>query len=80
MMEISQALSDREALLRWAAGRDEEALALLIQRHGGRVYGVALRAPGGSPALAEDVAQAVLAVMARKASALAGHPSLAAAS
>lgn len=78
MTETFQPVSDQDALRRWAARKDERALEWIVQRHGGRVYGTALRALNGDVALAEDAAQAVFTVMARKAARLVSHPSLAA--
>lgn len=65
-------------LERWTACRDEAALARLLALHGDLVFSTALRILDGQRMLAEEVAQTVFAVMARKASSLRHHPSLAA--
>jgi RNA polymerase sigma factor (sigma-70 family) len=59
--------SDRELLARYAERRDEDAFALLVQRHGPLVWGACRRAL--SVADAEDVYQATFLVLARKAGA-----------
>ena len=58
-------------------GRSEAAFAQIVERAGGMVYGSALRRTGDAH-LAEEVTQNVFTVLARKASSLRRHPSLAA--
>jgi RNA polymerase sigma factor (sigma-70 family) len=57
---------DRELLRRFAEGRDGDAFALLLQRHGPMVLGLARRVVGDWQ-LAEDVFQAAFLLLARKA-------------
>lgn len=64
---LDSAASDRDLLARYAAGRDPDALAALVRRHFGFVYAAARRQVGGDAHLAEDVAQAVFILLARKA-------------
>jgi DNA-directed RNA polymerase specialized sigma24 family protein len=59
------------------AGRSESAFVALVDRVAGLVLSSALRRTGNA-ALAEEVAQNVLAVLARKAAALRSHPNLSA--
>jgi DNA-directed RNA polymerase specialized sigma24 family protein len=61
------ALSDDELLARFIADRDGEAFAGLVQRHGPMVLAVCRRVSGDAD-LAEDAFQAVLLVLARRAS------------
>lgn len=61
--------SDLELLRRFAATGDAEAFAALVHRHSAMVRGVALRRTEDS-ALAEEVAQTVFAILARKAARL----------
>lgn len=68
--------TDADLLRRYAHDRDEPAFTELVQRHLGLVYAVALRRVGGDAHLAEDVAQRVFAVLARKAPTLLGRPTL----
>jgi RNA polymerase sigma factor (sigma-70 family) len=63
------ALSDRDLLDRFAAGRDEAAFAALVHRHGGLVLGVCRRLLGDAHE-AEDVFQATFLVLASKAASL----------
>ena len=69
--------ADSELLCRYAANRDEAAFAELVRRYLNLVYFAALRQVGGDAHRAEDVAQHVFTLLARKASALTGHQSLA---
>ncbi len=57
------------------SSRSERAFAALVACLSGLVYSSALRRTGNAQ-LAEEVAQNVFAIMARKASSLLGHPSL----
>ncbi|MBN9690879.1 MAG: sigma-70 family RNA polymerase sigma factor [Verrucomicrobia bacterium] len=62
-------MNDSELLQAWATQRDETAFAQLVSRHLDTVYAAARRQVGPSP-LADDVAQAVFLVLARKAGSL----------
>ena len=64
---------DGTLLLAWSRGRDEAAFTRFVQRHLGMVQGAALRKTS-RPELAEEVAQSVFALAARRAASLAGHP------
>ncbi len=64
---------DGALLLAWSRGRDEAAFTRFVQRHLGMVQGAALRKTS-RPELAEEVAQSVFALAARRAAALATHP------
>lgn len=69
-------LSDAELLHRYAAQRDEAAFAEIVRRHVDVVHSAALRRMNGRTHLAEDIAQRVFTVLARKAAAVARHPVL----
>lgn len=69
--------TDRELLLHFAREGDEGAFAEIVRRYGGLVFGVALRR-SGDHGLAEEAAQNVFTILARKAAALTEHPALAA--
>lgn len=71
------ALSDHELLLRYTRRADQRAFTDLVQRHVNLVYASALRHLHGDRHRAEDVTQEVFTLLARKASGLAQHPSLA---
>ena len=62
-------MNDTELLRAWAAHCDEAAFAELVRRHLDLVHASARRQVGASP-LADDVAQAVFLVLARKAGSL----------
>jgi len=62
-------MNDSELLQAWASRRDEAAFAELVRRHLDLVHASARRQVGASP-LADDVAQAVFLVLARKAGSL----------
>ena len=68
---------DAELLHLYAANRDEAAFAELVRRYLNLVYFAALRQVGGDAYGAEDVAQNVFTLLARKASALSRHQTLA---
>src|SRR5271154_2675070 len=56
---------DSELLRRYAEDRSEEAFAALVTRHVNLVYSVALRQTG-NPHNAEEIAQAVFVILAKK--------------
>lgn len=62
-------MEDADFLRRYAKERSEEAFAELVNRHAGLVYGAALRQTGDAT-LAEDIAQTVFVILARKAGGL----------
>jgi RNA polymerase sigma factor (sigma-70 family) len=68
---------DAQLLDRYAKEGSEAAFAELVQRHVRLVFATALRQLGGDRHLAEDATQRVFADLARKASALSRHPTLA---
>jgi RNA polymerase sigma factor (sigma-70 family) len=67
---------DSTLLHRYARTRDDTAFATLLRRHVDLVYSVALRRTHGDAHLAADVSQQVFLALARRAAALARHPSL----
>ncbi|HYE32292.1 MAG TPA: sigma-70 family RNA polymerase sigma factor [Methylomirabilota bacterium] len=62
-------VSDIDLLRRWTRDQSEEAFATLVNRHMDMVYSVALRQVR-DPHLAQEVAQSVFVILARKASSL----------
>ena len=68
---------DAILLRRFAEDHAEEAFTELVQRHLPLVHAMALRRVGGDAHLAQDVTQTVFIALARKASSLQGHASLA---
>jgi len=62
-------LTDNQLLEAWAARRSDPAFSELVRRYVDLVHSAALRQVGGPP-LADDVAQAVFLVLARKAASL----------
>jgi RNA polymerase sigma factor (sigma-70 family) len=69
-------MDDATLLRSFAEHGDEASLGILIQRHMGFVYSVALRRVNGDTHHAQDVSQQVLVDMGRKAKALSLHPAL----
>ena len=67
---------DAELLQRFVGAGSEDAFSELVRRHVGLVYFTALRRTGGDAMLAQDVAQAVFCLVARRAAALAAHITL----
>jgi len=70
-------IEDSELLRRFHEQGDSAALAELVQRRVGLVYGVALRSLAGDTQAAQDVAQQVFIDLARKAGGLKSRPVLA---
>lgn len=71
-------MQDDVVLLReFASNRSGPAFAELVRRHLPAVYGVALRRLGGDAGLAQEVAQHVFVLLARKAAVLAQRDSIA---
>lgn len=68
--------SDAELLHLYAESESQEAFASLVQRHLPFVYSAALRQVAGKPHHAQEVAQTVFTLLARKAGNLCGHPAL----
>jgi RNA polymerase sigma factor (sigma-70 family) len=69
-------LSDAELVLRYARGREENAFAEIARRHGPMVYATCRRLLGEGGA-ADDAAQAVFMLLARKAGSLSRREALA---
>ncbi len=69
-------LDDTELLRRYTETGSEPAFTEFVGRHLNLVYFTALRSTDGDAALAEDVAQAVFAVAARRARALIQHATI----
>jgi RNA polymerase sigma factor (sigma-70 family) len=69
--------SDAELLSQYSRHGEEAAFAEIVRRYIGIVYHAALRQLTGDSHAAEDVAQKVFALLARKAGSLAGHTALA---
>jgi RNA polymerase sigma factor (sigma-70 family) len=67
---------DAQLLLEYVRNGSESAFRQLVERHIGSVYHAALSRVEQRGQLAEDVTQEVFCALARKAAALAGHPSL----
>lgn len=68
--------TDQHLLNEWAARHSEAAFRSLLGRHGGFVYGAALRRAGDA-GLAEEITQDVFARLAQNARRLVSHPTLA---
>jgi RNA polymerase sigma-70 factor (ECF subfamily) len=75
--EVMVEPADSELLHAFASQGDGTAFAEVVRRWGSLVYGAALRRTGDH-GMAEEVAQNVLATLARRAAELATHPALAA--
>lgn len=69
-------LPDSELLRRYVESHSQEAFHTLVRRHANLVYAAAVRQTHGDRQLAEDVGQRVFTQLARKAAALASHPTL----
>src|SRR4051794_27022630 len=69
------AMTDRQLLERFAAQRDETAVAVLVRRHGPLVFGVCRRVLHNLHS-AEDAFQATFLILARKAPSLVRHERL----
>ena len=74
--DANMTVSDRDLLRRYVRGRSEQAFTELYRRHIGMVHATCRRELGSSE-LADDAAQAVFLVLARKAPSLYGGPNLA---
>jgi RNA polymerase sigma factor (sigma-70 family) len=68
-------MEDQELIALYVRGRDHEAFAKLVERHASLVVSVATRR-AGSRDLADDVAQNVFTLLARKAPKLTRHPTI----
>ena len=66
-----QQMTDRELLRRYVRDGDHDAFAELVRRHIGFVRAAARRQTQGDASLADDVAQAVMIVLARRAGSVA---------
>ncbi len=69
-------VDDGELLRRYAEESSEESFREVVQRHYDLVHSAALRQVAGDPHLAQDVAQVVFTVLARKAEKLSRRPVL----
>ncbi len=69
-------VDDGELLRRYAEEGSEESFREVVQRHYDLVHSAALRQVAGDPHLAQDVAQVVFTVLARKAEKLSRRPVL----
>ena len=70
-------MNDSTLLQTYLREKSQAAFAELVRRHFPLVYRAALRRTGGNAALAEEIAQSVFTLLARKAPLLANHPTLA---
>src|SRR5438876_662552 len=70
-------MDDTDLLNTYLSKGSEDAFSELVHRHINLVYGAALRRLDGDSHGAADVAQAVFELLARKASSLTSHPTLA---
>jgi RNA polymerase sigma factor (sigma-70 family) len=73
---MASSTPDAECLRRFVGNADERAFADLVERHVQLVHGAAMRILGNSDA-AQEVAQSVFILLARRAWRLTGHPALA---
>jgi len=67
MDEALHAAPDGELVARYLRGRSGEAFRILVDRHAGMVHAACVRGLGPRAAMADDAAQAVFLVLARKA-------------
>lgn len=70
-------MDDSQLLRTYVTERSEDAFRRLVRRHIALVHGVARRQAGIDVHLADDITQRVFVLLARKASTLAGHTTLA---